>query len=251
MRCASMACSATPYDFHLAGIEWEELPVVVERILAVPGDQILEARSWRPRDFRRFVIGRLPDGREERIEFWRRNHLLAPFSELYPRGTEGAYGGGAVAFLSLKDLLRSKETEREDDCRDIELLEEIHDERNGQTATDAEGRAAFLSELRSRRGFESALRAGLLDKQSARRAWARAAHPISRAYLAPYISHEAGASQQGPTSMMDEIIQGPLRSVEPASSRHLALGETVRRLYKREAMEEARRDKIEQFDSSS
>lgn len=34
-----------------------------------------------------------------------------------------------VAFLGIDDLIRSKETEREDDWRDVALLEEIADER--------------------------------------------------------------------------------------------------------------------------
>ncbi|MGH9799326.1 MAG: hypothetical protein ACRD82_03100, partial [Blastocatellia bacterium] len=29
-----------------------------------------EAPTWRGEDFRRFVLGRLPDGKEELLEFW-------------------------------------------------------------------------------------------------------------------------------------------------------------------------------------
>lgn len=92
-------------------------------MIARPGFH--EGVSWRPDSFRRFVLGRLPDGREERLEFWRRNHLLAPFDELHARRTEGAYGGETIAFIGLDDLIRSKETEREDDWRDVSLLEEL------------------------------------------------------------------------------------------------------------------------------
>ncbi len=37
---------------------------------------------WRSDDFARFEIGRLPDGREEWLEFWIRNHLLGDFAGL-------------------------------------------------------------------------------------------------------------------------------------------------------------------------
>jgi hypothetical protein len=41
-----------------------------------------------------------------------------------------------------------------------------------------------------------------------------------------------------------EIISGPLRKVAPGSSRHLALVEAVRRLYKQAAIDADRADKI-------
>jgi hypothetical protein len=47
--------------------------------------------------------------------------------------------------------------------------------------------------------------------------------------------------------MIDEILEVRMRGVEPASPRHLALVEAVRRLYKREAMEADRRDKLNQM----
>ena len=52
---------------------------------------LTEGTTWRPTEFRRFVVGTLPDGREERLEFWRHNHLLGPFEELWARrlGVEG------------------------------------------------------------------------------------------------------------------------------------------------------------------
>jgi hypothetical protein len=105
------------YDLHLQVSDWEGLAATLGRILGAAG-QLVEGPSWRPREFRRFVLGRLPDGREERLECWRQNHLLAPFRELYERRTEGPYGGKTLGFLGLNDLLRSKETEREDDWRD-------------------------------------------------------------------------------------------------------------------------------------
>jgi hypothetical protein len=43
--------------------------------------------------------------------------------------------------------------------------------------------------------------------------------------------------------MIEEIIQGHLREVAPASTRHMALVEAVRRLYKRAAMLADRKDK--------
>jgi len=131
------------------------------------------------------MIGRLPDGREERRELWRANHLLAPFAQLWTRRGEGVCGGATVAFLGLDDLVRSKETERDDDWRDVALLEEIADERL-LTAADRTGRVAALAGLRSRRGCERA-RASLGDRALAREAIAAAAGPISVAWLRPYV----------------------------------------------------------------
>ena len=48
---------------------------------------------------------------------------------------------------------------------------------------------------------------------------------------------------------IEQIIGGPLRRVEPGSSRHLALVEAVRRLYKRQAMEVDRADKAREAES--
>src|SRR5437868_2810967 len=54
--------------------------------------QAKEGPSWRPDDFVRFEIGRLPDGREEWLEFWVRNHLLPDFTQLISRRETGEYG---------------------------------------------------------------------------------------------------------------------------------------------------------------
>ncbi len=228
------------YDLHLVGVDWEVLPDALDRALAPMGIRAVEGTSWRPRDFRRFVIGRLPDGREERLECWRRNHLLAPFEQLFRSRSEGEYGGKTVAFLSLPDLIRSKETEREDDWRDIEALEEILDERRARSGGTEDGAVALLAGLRSRKGFERAAKDGLFeDRHSVDRAWNAASNPISRAYLAPY----AGGPLPARASAFDEIL-ARLGSVRPASARHLALVEAMRRLYKRRAMDADRQDKL-------
>ena len=73
---------------------------------------MLEGPSWRPNSFRRFLIGRLSDGREEWPEFWCENHLLPSFSEAHARREQGLYGGRLLSFLALPDLIKSKETER-------------------------------------------------------------------------------------------------------------------------------------------
>lgn len=46
------------------------------------------------------------------------------------------------------------------------------------------------------------------------------------------------------SGMIGEIRSGPLRKVEPASAKHLALVEAVRRLYKQAAMARDREDKM-------
>jgi hypothetical protein len=100
------------YDLHLAPDAWADLASRLGRTALLAGQPATEGPSWRPGDFRRFLLGRFPDGREEWLEFWRHNHLLAPFAELYSRREEGEYGGRRLPFLSLPDLIRSKETQR-------------------------------------------------------------------------------------------------------------------------------------------
>src|SRR5947209_8438653 len=95
-------------------------------------------------------IGTLPSGREEWLEFWRENHLLAPFGELFSRREQGVYGGRSLAFLSLPDLIRSKETERETDWQDIAFLEEFLDARLlAQASADQAALVRALAQVRS------------------------------------------------------------------------------------------------------
>lgn len=201
-----------------------------------------EGPSWRPDDFARFAIGTLPDGREEWLEFWLHNHLLPSFAELQERQERGTYGGHELRFLALKDLIRSKETERESDWSDVAILEEILDGRHLAHAESAEGQLCFLSNLRSRRGFEDGLRRGLFGTEEVlRRAIAECRHPVSFAFLMPFVRD--AALPDGLIVKVDEAYLSPLRKAEPGGTKHVALVEVVRRAYKRWAMDADRRDK--------
>jgi hypothetical protein len=140
---------------------------------------IREEPVWRSADFARFEIGRLPDGREEWLEFWLRNHLLADFASLKARAEVGTYGGEQVAFLSIADLVRSKETERESDWQDIALLEEIQDARHHAAIASApDALLRLLSCLRSRRGMDRAIDKHLMeDHDTVVEAVAACTHP--------------------------------------------------------------------------
>jgi hypothetical protein len=142
-----------------------------------------------------------------------------------------------LSFLGLDDLIRSKETEREDDWRDVALLEEIADERRLARAP-----ADALVHLRSRRGFEFAVARGLLDSSAASAALPAARDAIAAAYLAPW-AQSAPLPPATITGVGGELLAGPLRIVAPGSARHLALVEAVRRLYRRAAMAVDRADK--------
>jgi hypothetical protein len=231
--------STLDYDFHLAldQNDWENLPTILSKSSLFSAG--LEGPSWRPGSFRRFVVGTLSDGREERAEFWRENHLLAPFPVLLARAERGPYGGAEVQFLGLEDLIRSKETEREDDWRDIRLLEEISDERRLAGATSKEKTVEALAHLRSQRGLDLAAAKGHLTV--AADAWRLAKHPLSMALLAPYA--RASRKDQPLADSIGSIVDGPLKSVDPASARHRALVEAVRRLYMKLRMAEDRADK--------
>jgi hypothetical protein len=103
------------FDLHLSPDGWDDLPDRLRCSALFAGRTPAEGPSWRPQVFRRFQVGTLPDGRAEWLEFWKENHLLPPFDELFARREVGEYGGRPVAFLSLPDLIRAKETERESD----------------------------------------------------------------------------------------------------------------------------------------
>lgn len=201
-----------------------------------------EGPSWRPDDFARFEVGRLPDGREEWLEFWLRNHLLPSFAELKSRHERGSYGGRQLGFLSLPDLIRSKETERETDWADVALLEEILDARHLARLPPGEHAHLALCQLRSRRGFDRAMQMGLFhDEAVVGRAIGECVHPVTFAFLVPFVSHTAQPA--GLRVTIDEAYLGPLRKSSPGSSRHLGLVEVVRRAYKRWAAEVDRQDK--------
>ena len=118
------------FDFHLSLAASHDLPERLQRTLLFGGGPPPELPSWRGEDFRRFLLGRLPNGKEEWLEFWFRNHLLAPYEVLQARREDGDVAGKRLRFLALPDLIRSKETERESDWLDVALLEEILDARN-------------------------------------------------------------------------------------------------------------------------
>ncbi len=241
-RYYGVSRNTVDYDLCLSLRHWNDLEPALRRSPFFAQRQLEEGPSWRPNDFRRFCIGRLPDGREEWLELWRRNHLLPPFDELYARHEDGQYGGRLAPFLALADLIRSKETERESDWKDIALLEEILDARNLAAGTDVSSTVLALSQLRSRRGFQRALAEGRLNEPSVvAQAFRAAASPITRAWLLPVLPpDEIRISDSG---MIAEILSGPLSAATIGSNRHLALVEAVRRLYKQAAIVADRADK--------
>lgn len=243
VRYYGLSRNTIGYDLHLAPESWSDLIDRLAGTSLFAGRDISEGPSWGRHSFRRFQIGRLPDGREEWLEFWCGNHLLAPFHELYSRREGGPYGGRVLSFLSLPDLIRSKETERATDWQDIAMLEEFLDERllSGVGPGIAVAPEA-LAGIRSRRGFETALRKGLLaDSRAVERALAAARHPVAQAFLLPYAP---GATMLRATAPpIESVILGKLRAVAPASPLHLALVEVVRRQYRTAAQAADRADK--------
>jgi hypothetical protein len=223
------------FDFQLA-IEPDQWPELARKLAETKRlAEVVEGPTFRPADFRRFIVGRLPDGREERLEFWRANHLLPPFEQAWSRREEGEYGGAVLPFLGLSDLIRSKETERDDDWSDVKILEEILDERALARASDPEGVEAALSGLRSRRGFELASSRGLLaDRDRIAVAFARTSHVVTRAFLSPFLQHAA---------VTDDLLARALAAVPPGSGKHLALVEAARNRYRAAAAAADRADK--------
>lgn len=221
----------TDYDLHIpveAGQKLSELLSNTTLFVDTPA----ETTTWRGEDFRRFVLGSLPDGKEELLEFWIRNHLLDDFEALYQRREVGTYGERQVSFLSLPDLIRSKETERDSDWDDINILEGILDQRNVALAKQSGDFVAALATLRSIRGLDAAFHAGLLaDSLVAATALRIANNPITYAFLLPFAPD---AEQEIPSSeILPVLLRENLARVTPCSTRHQLLIEAVRLRYKR------------------
>ena len=109
--------------------------------------------------------------------------LAPPFNDLYVRRENGPYGGRFLPFLSLPDLIHSKETERTTDWQDIAVLEEFLDARHLARVKDSSMAVpAALALLRSRVGLEGFLQAGYLnDLQAVSLALAHTTHPVTEA----------------------------------------------------------------------
>ena len=155
------------FDFHVSADSAGQLEDRLRRTRLFSGGELKEGVSWRRDDFRRFQIGVLPNDREEWLEFWFRNHLLAP--------------------------------------SDVRLLEEVLDARNLANATGPAGPASALAQLRSRRGFETAEAQGLFrSHEQVRESLERAAHPVTCAYLLPFAPD---AEVRGLDSTADAILR--------------------------------------------
>jgi len=229
------------FDLHVSLDAALDLPARLSRTRLILGTTPLEGPTWRAADFRRFLLARLPDGREEWLGFWFRNHLLAPFAELHSRREEAEVAGQTVPFMALPDLIRSKETEREDDWQDVALLEEILDLRNLGAGASRAAQMEALAGLRSLRGFRLAEQKGLLaDAALVEEALTGASNPLARCYLRPFVPSECPELLAG----VPDLIAEPLQSVKPGSGRHLALVEAVRRTYRQTAMAADRADKL-------
>jgi hypothetical protein len=230
------------FDLTLAPQGWGDLADRLVRSGLFPGGALVEGDSWRPGVFRRFRIGTLPEGQEEWLEFWLENHLLDPFPELFARREMARYGGRELPFLSLRDLLRSKETERARDWDDVAYLEEFQDARLFArcVAGDVDIVDA-LAQVRSRRGFDTYLAANKLsDGAAVPAALGQARNPITQAFLLPCAPD---AVLRSPVVAIEPIVERKLRSIAPASPLHRSLIEVVRRQYKLFCQERDRADK--------
>jgi hypothetical protein len=231
-------------DFHLtlAPDGWDDLADRLARTALFPSTGPVEGNSWRPGAFRRFLLGNLAEGQEEWLEFWRGNHLLAPFPELFARREVGAYGGRQLAFLSLPDLLRSKETERAKDWEDVSYLEEFLDARlHAQCVAGTIAIVDALAQIRSRRGFDTYLAENrFANAGSICTALEYTRNPITQAFLLPWMPAAVTAK---PVVPIEPVVERKLRSVAPASSLHRSLVEIVRRQYKVFCQDRDRADK--------
>jgi hypothetical protein len=230
VRFYGLARNTDDFDLHIAPASWDDLAERLSRSSLYTGQPVNEGSSWRPGAFRRFRIGSLPDGRDEWLECWRTNHLLPAYDDLLTRAERGPYGGREVTFLGLPDLIRSKETERDKDWRDVAVLEQVLDSRLlAQVKVGRRPVAEALASLRSRAGFESYLGEGLLlDNQAVTQALAQTNSPITQAYLIPLVPQ---ATTAAPVCSIEPVLLNRLQSVAVGSPLHLSLVEIIRRRY--------------------
>ncbi len=241
VRFYGLARSTNDFDLHVSSTEWGDLPDRIARSSLFAGQPVIEGHSWRPGTFRRFQIGTLDDGREEWLEFWKENHLLAPHSELVSRSERGSYSGRVIAFLGLSDLIRSKETERDADWQDVAVLEQFLDARSLARVRSGIARAdEALASLRSQTGLLGYLDMGLVTAQNAARAFKSTTNPVTRAFLIPFAPD---ARVLDPVAPLEPVVLARLRATGPAAPLHLALVEIVRRRYIAFRKDLDRRDK--------
>jgi hypothetical protein len=222
VRFHGLARNTDDFDLHVAPDRWDDLPTLIAATALVTSGSLVEGPSWRTGVFRRFRIGALADGRDEWLECWKTNHLLAPHAELLARAERGPYGGREIAFLGLPDLIRSKETERDKDWNDVLVLERVLDARLlARVRSGQNGLAAALALLRSRAGFESYLAEGMLaDTQAVASALGTTSLPITQAFLLPLAPASTPAS---PVYPIGSVVLERLRTVAPGSALHLSL----------------------------
>jgi hypothetical protein len=175
------------------------------------------------------------------LEFWKENHLLAPYDELQARAERGPYGGREVLFLGLADLIRSKETERDADWQDVAVLEQFLDARLlARVRSGTVPAKQALASLRSQTGLLGYLEAGILTGQNARAALAKTTNPVTQTILIPMAPEAPVPDAVLP---VEPVVLARLRGTPPASPLHLALVEVVRRRYIAFRKELDRRDK--------
>ncbi|HXD86861.1 MAG TPA: hypothetical protein VN641_10215 [Urbifossiella sp.] len=98
-----------------------------------------------------------------------------------------------------------------------------------------------MSQLRSRRGFDSYLAENCFaDAEAVCVALQCAANPITQAFLLPWTPKAEGAAA---AVAIEQLVERKLRSVEPASTLHRSLVEVVRRQYKVFCQDRDRADK--------
>ena len=190
---------------------------------------MIDGPTWRPLAFRRFRLGQLDDRRDEWLEFWRHNHLLAPFAERSQRRELGDYGGEFSRFWRSRTSYAAKKPNatrigRMSPCWMRSSMLAC----SAQARTGTLDRPLVLARVRSRIGFENDLQEGYLgDPAVVHQAILQSTLSIAHAYLLPAIPEVSGLPA---TSVpMEPVIEKRLRTVSPGSSLHLTLEEAVRR----------------------
>ncbi len=215
------------FDFYVS----PESGASVERWLATR--QVIEIDVSRESTVRRFQFQSQRNAHELKLKLWYGGRLFPAFSDAYQRREHGAYGDRPCDFLSINDLIQTKETAREKDWVDIFFLEELQDARlRAAVRSGVSSPAETLSYLRSRRGLESALRDGCLyNAGNVREAILRTENPITVASLLPAVRDVTLKRVR-----IEAAVEQRLRSILVGSPLHFSVVEAVRQKYIHDCM---------------
>ena len=240
VRYYGLARNTNDFDLHLAPEAWESL---LERLVSsgLSAEPVIEGPSWRPQTFRRFLIGRLPDGREGMVRVLAgKPPLAAVLRFVCPTRTwklrrPGSAVSSVAGFDSQQRDGTGRRLARRSRSRRI-LGCATSCPRSGQRQSNR----GSVHTAKSERVRITPSARPFSNVAAIREALSQVRASISQAFLLP-LAADATIDHAGPA--IEPLIAQKLRTIQPGSSMHFLLVEAVRRQYKVAAQAADRADK--------